>query len=168
MQVILVYALAYVSAMGFLLMWRLSQFLTTQARQHIFSIFSKWILYTVVFLRMNGSSDVTVMACFLILLFITANIVGTFLGIQSQPELSLRLARMCLTNTAILFLSGRSNLLVDKVFRISITEYHLLHRWIGRITVIEGLTHGTLSILQARTTLGAVHLSVSLVQSELI
>ncbi|KAF2849416.1 hypothetical protein T440DRAFT_508606 [Plenodomus tracheiphilus IPT5] len=160
MLITVVYALSYASAMGLLLVWRLSQFLTTQAREHIFSTFAKWLLFTVVLPRMNGSSDITTMAGSIIILFIVANVVGCVLLVQSQSELSTRLARMCVTNLVVLFLGGRSNLLVDKIFRLSNAEYHLLHRWVGRVAVIEGLAHATISITKTRVATPALDISL--------
>ena len=160
MLVTVVYALSYASAMGLLLVWRLSQFLTSQAREHIFSTFAKWLLFSVVLPRMNGSTDITIMAGSIIILFIIANVVGCALLVQSQSELSARLARMCITNLVVLFLGGRSNLIVDKIFRLSNTEYHLLHRWVGRVAVVEGLTHATLSIIKIRAATSVLDMSV--------
>ena len=160
MLITVIYALSYASAVGFLLVWRLSQFITTQAREHIFSTCAKWLLYTVILPRVNGSSDVTIMAGSIIVLFVVANVVGCVLRVQSQSELSTRLARMCVTNLVVLFLGGRSNLLVDKIFHLSNTEYHLLHRWVGRITVIEGLTHATLCMIKTKAAARIVDLSV--------
>jgi hypothetical protein len=159
MQVIIVYLIAYGSAVGLLLGWRLSQYLTTQARKRVFSTFTKWAVYSVVTRRLDGSSDITIVAGFVILLLVVANIVGSTVFIQTRTELSLRLAKLSVTNLAILYLGGRSNILLDKVFRLFHTEQQLMHRWIGRITVIEGLIHGVFEISQLRSALKPIDLS---------
>lgn len=160
MLVTVVYAVSYASAMGLLLVWKLSQLLTTQAREHIFSTFAKFLVFSVVLPRMNGSTDITVLTGFLIVLFVVANVVGSAIFVQSQSELSTRLARMCITNLVVLFLGGRSNPLVDRIFRLSNAEYHLLHHWIGRIAVVEGMTHATLVIIKRRLATSALDISV--------
>jgi hypothetical protein len=160
MLVTVIYALSYASAVVLLLLWRLSQFLTTQARERIFSAVAKWLLFSVVLPRMNGSSDVTIMAGSVIILFIVANIVACVLRVQSQLDLSMRLARMCITNLVVLSLGGRSHFLVDRIFRLSNSEYHLLHRWVGRVTVIEGLAHATLCIIKTKATTRTIDISV--------
>jgi hypothetical protein len=81
MQIIVIYVIAYGSAIGLLLGWRLSQFLTTQARERIFSTFTKWAVYTLVTRRLNRSSDVTVLTGFIILLLVAANAVGSALAV---------------------------------------------------------------------------------------
>jgi hypothetical protein len=160
MEVIIVYAIAYGSAIGLLLGWRLSQFLISQARERIFLTFTKWVVYTVVARRSNGSSDITVIAASIILLLIIANVVGSALAVRTRDELSLRLAKLSVTNLVILYLGGKSNVLLDKVFRLSHTEHQLLHRWVGRITVIEGLIHATIKFLSLRSAISPVDLSV--------
>lgn len=160
MQVILVYAIAYASAIGLLLGWRLSQYLITRARQRIFSTFTKWVVYTVITRRLSGSSDVTVMAGTIIVLLIVANCVGSALLVRTRDELSSRLAKLSITNLVILYLRGRSNILLDKVFRLSYTEHQLLHRWVGRVTVIEGLVHALLKFSQSRSAINLINLLV--------
>jgi hypothetical protein len=161
-----VYALSYVSAVALLLAWRLSQFLTTQAREHLFSTGTKWFFYTIICPRMKSSSDVTLMAGSIIMMFVVANVVGSALGVKSQSDLSIRLARLCITNIVVLYFGGRSNIVVDKVFRLSVTDYHLLHRWIGRITIIEGITHGTLCIIKTKATTRTLDLAVSSISQD--
>jgi hypothetical protein len=160
MQIIVVYVIAYGSAIGLLLGWRLSHFLTTQARERIFSTFTKWAVYTLITRRPNGSSDVTIMTGSIILLLFIANVVGSALSVQTQDEVSLRLARLSVTNLVILYLGGSSNVVLDKVFRLSLTEHQLLHRWVGRVTVVEGLTHGILEFSQLRSAIRPIDLSV--------
>jgi hypothetical protein len=77
---------------------------------------------------MNRSLDVTIIAGSVIILFIVANIVACVLRVQSQLDLLMRLARMCITNLVVLSLSSRSYFLVDCIFRLSNSEYYLLHR----------------------------------------
>jgi hypothetical protein len=161
MQVTIIYAISYASAVFFLVAWRLSQCLTIQARQHIFSTCSKWLLYTVMHPRLTGSSDVTIMAGSIIIMFIVANIVGCVISIHNTSDLSSRLARMAVTNLVILYLGGSSTLLADKGIRISNDEHHLLHRWIGRVTVVEGLAHGTFCLIKTKAATRATDLAVS-------
>jgi hypothetical protein len=165
MHFTVIYAISFASAIGFLLAWKLSQLLTIHARAHILSLYSKWFLYTIIHPRFNGSSDITIMAGSIIILFVVANIVVCRLGVQSLSDLSARLARVCGTNLVALYFGGRSNLVAGRIFRISDTEYHLLHRWIGRITIIEGLTHGTLCVIKTKAATRVADLSVSTINS---
>jgi hypothetical protein len=162
MRALIVYTIAYASALGVLLVWRLSQSLAGKVRERLVATFSKWVVYTVIFPRMNGSSDVTVVTAIVLTAFVIANVVGCILSVQTRMELSLRLAKLCVTNIVFLYMGGRSNIILDKVFRLSHQEHHLLHRWIGRVSVTEGVIHGTMDLLQSRSSFSPMNISVSL------
>ena len=160
MQATLVYTVAYASAVALLLCWRLSQFLTTKVRKRIFSTFSKWVVYTVLFPRLNESSDVTVLSAVLIVLFLAGNVIASVLALHDRDELSSRLARLSSINMVFLYLGGRTNIIVDKGFRLSHTEYWLLHRWLGRTAAAQGIIHGTIEVVHSQATPAAIKLSV--------
>lgn len=160
MNAISVYGLAYLSVVGLIATWRLSRLLTAQARQHIFSTLSKWLIYTLVFPRLNGTIDITVLAGLIITCVVIGNAVASIIGVHTKAELATRLARLCATNVTMLFLGGRTNFIVDKILRISHADYYLMHRWIGRISVVEGLVHGTLGIVQHRADTTTIDLTV--------
>jgi predicted ferric reductase len=157
----LVYAFAFFSAVLLLLCWRLSQYLTTKARERIFSTFSKCFIYTLLYRRLNGSSDITVLSAILLSLLLAGNVIASVLRFSDRHDFSLRLARLSLTNMVILYFGGRTNMIVDKIFRLSHTEYHLLHRWLGRIAVVEGILHGFLELAQSRWRPPVLELTVS-------
>ena len=62
MQAPYIYAAAYISLLSLVVIWRLFRFLTARARDHVFSLLSKWLLYTVILARVNSSSDITIIA----------------------------------------------------------------------------------------------------------
>ncbi|UPX14878.1 uncharacterized protein EKO05_0005349 [Ascochyta rabiei] len=160
MQATLVYTFAYGSTILLLLCWRLSQFLTIRVRQRIISIFLKWFVYTVVSPRLNGSSDITVLSALLIIIILTGNIFASTLALEDQNDLASRLARLSSINMVFLYLGGRTNIIVDKVFRLSYTEYWLLHRWLGRIAAAEGIVHAAVKLANHRSTPAALNLSL--------
>lgn len=160
MQATIVYAISIASVVGFVLVLRLAQLLTFHARERLFSTFSKWVLYTLVWPRAKGSSDVSILAAAAITLFLVGNIIGSVLAIRGRAELSLRLARLCTMNMTILFLGGRTSFILDKMFQLSMIEYYSIHRWVGRISIAEGILHAILNILQFRSTIRNVELSV--------
>jgi hypothetical protein len=97
---------------------------------------------------------------FIILLLVAANVVGSALSVRTRDELSLRQAKLSVANLVILYLGSRSNVLLDNALRLSHTEHQLLHRWIGRVTIIEGLIHGLLEFSQVRLAIRLVDLLV--------
>jgi hypothetical protein len=162
MRTIIVYTIAYASAVGVLLAWRLSQSLAGKVRERLVASFYKWVVYSVIVPRMNGIPDVTVITAAFLAAFIIANVVGCVLSVQTRVEFSLRLAKLCVTNVVFLYIGGRSNIILDKFFRLSHQEHHLLHRWIGRVSVTEGLIHGTIAMLQSGPSFNPIDVSVSL------
>jgi hypothetical protein len=161
MQPIFVYAISYVSFVALLLGWRLSQRLGTQVRKRAWSLFLKWMIYTVTTRRWSSSTDMSILAFFVILILYLSNIVGSILAVQDRTQFSLRLARLCMTNLVALYLGVRGNVIIDRAFRLSYSEYHLLHRWIGRLTVVEGLIHGILRFTQYKFSTNPKDLAVS-------
>ncbi|PSN58686.1 hypothetical protein BS50DRAFT_450535, partial [Corynespora cassiicola Philippines] len=94
--------------------------------------------------------------------FLVGNILGSVIGVRGRAELSLRLARLCTMNLVVLFLGGRTNFFLDKVFQISMTEHRSVHRWVGRMSVAEGILHGILDVLQRRSNMRKEDISVSI------
>lgn len=133
-----------------MIVWKIWRLLATRVRQRFLTLLSKWLFYTVILPRCRGSSNITVFAVVLIGLFILGNIAVSAVGIQSRTDLAQRLARLALINVIILFLGGRTNLFADKVLRCSFPNYYLLHRWIGRVTLLEVIVHGSLMCLEIR------------------
>lgn len=133
-----------------MIVWKLWRLLAVRVRQRLLSFLSKWLFYTVVLPRCRGSSDITVFALLLIGLFVLGNIAVSTIGIQDRTDLAQRVARLALINAIILFLGGRTNLLADKLLQWSIPDYYLLHRWVGRVTVLEVIIHGSLMYLEKR------------------
>jgi hypothetical protein len=160
MRATIVYGIAFASAIVFSLLWRLSQFLTVKARERIFSIITKWMVFTVPFPRIDGTSDVTILSATFIVILFAGNIVASLIAVRDHQDFSFRLARLSLTNMIFLYVGGRTNLFVDKIFRLSHTEYWLLHRWLGRVATLEGMVHGALEVARSRSFPSALRISV--------
>lgn len=161
MRATFAYTIAYAAAFTFLLCWRLSQSLTTKVRERIFSVISKWIVFTVLIPRPNGSSDVTVFSAALISIVLAGNALASLIALQDHNDFSSRLGRLSSINMVFLYLGGRTNIVVDKSFRLSHTEYWLLHRWLGRIAAAEGIIHGALEFAHSQSFPSALQISVS-------
>lgn len=160
MYVTLIYAISYASAIAFIVLWRLSQLLALRAGKRWFSIFWKWAIHTLVVRRRKGSSDLSILAASIIGFFFVGNVIGSLIAVRSRSELSLRLAELCLVNFVILFVGGRTNIVIDKFLRWSMTDYYLFHRWIGRISIAEALIHGVLKSLDYSSALRKLDITV--------
>ncbi len=164
MQTTHIYALSYGAALAVLLCWRLYQSLASRVRERVLLLASKWLVYSLILPRWNGSTNVTVVAAIAITMLFAGNIVGSVLVVHTQNELSIRVARLCVTNLITLYFGGGSSFILDKIFRLPRSDASILHRWVGRLTLIEGCVHGVLGLLQPKSVLEptAIELSVSL------
>ena len=142
----IIYTISYAAAGGTLLLWGLTRLLTLQARDRLSSITSKWILYTLVVQRVNGSSDVNIMRVLLFCLFVAGNVIASSFALRNSNELATRLAKLYIVNVVFLFTEGWTSLLVNKVLELLIVEYSFWYCWVGRVTVLEAVLHALLQI----------------------
>lgn len=163
MQSTQIYAIAYGAALVVLLSWRLYQSLASRVRERVLLLASKWLVYSLIMPRWNGSTNITVVAGIAITILYVGNIVSSVLAVLTRAEFSLRVARLCITNLVTLYLGGGSSFILDKVFKLPRSDTGALHRWVGRLALIEGCIHGIMELSQphpvSKTT--AIHLSAS-------
>jgi hypothetical protein len=152
MIVSLIYLVSLASAAGALLLWRCYRLLNARTRTIILLFIRKQLLYRLIYRRRNSSDDVNVLSLFNICLLVAANITACALKIRDRGELARRCGRLFLVNMVPLFLGGRRSLLADQILRIHSSEQSLLHRWMGRVCVLQGLVHATISTLAASPT----------------
>ena len=141
MQIITIFLISLGATFGAFTLWKLSQLIDAPTRKLIFSFLHKRLNYTLVVKRQKGSSDVSVLAAILIILYVTANIVVCTFRISGRAELAKRCGSLFVINMVPLYLGGRTSLIGDKVLHLNLSQYGLLHRWVGRVCVIQGLIH---------------------------
>ena len=165
MQATQIYAIAYGAALAVLFSWRLYQSLASRVRERVFSLASKWLVYSLIMPRWDGSTNITIIAGIAIATLYVGNVVSSVLAVPTRAEFSLRVARLCITNLVTLYLGGGSSFILDKVFQLPRSDTGALHRWVGRLTLIEGCIHGVMELSRPnpafKTT--AIHLSASAV-----
>ncbi|KAF2439148.1 hypothetical protein P171DRAFT_132259 [Karstenula rhodostoma CBS 690.94] len=142
MQLLTIYILCLASTIAASCIWRSWRLLDNPT---IWSFLRRQFLYTLLCRRLRTSSDINVLAGINLLVFGAANITACTLWIQNPAELGKRCGTLFIVNVIPLYLGGRTNFLIDKVFRLQLNEYSLLHRWLGRVCVMQGLLHGVLS-----------------------
>lgn len=162
MHTTIISAISFASIIGLVLVWRILQLLTFHARERLFSTISKWVFYTLVLPRQKGSTDVSLFAACLVALLLVGNVAASVIAVRSRVELSIRLARLCAINFVVLFVGGRTNLVIDKMLRWSMTDYYLFHRWIGRVSVVEALIHGIITYVERKAAIGKLEIAVNL------
>ncbi len=106
----------------------------------------KHVFYPALFERRNNGFDtVTRLHALIILTYIVAN--GILLGIRthSAADLRSRASTLAMINMIPLFFGGRMNFWIDYL-GIRLRTYYLMHRWVGRMVVLQGLLHTGLAI----------------------
>jgi hypothetical protein len=145
MQPVLVYLISFASAVGGLTLWKLYHLVDASTRRIIFSFLRKRFIYTLVLRRRRSTSDVNVLVVLNILLVVAANVTACTVRVGSSAQLAKRCGTLFMVNVLPLYLGGRTSFLADRILRLPLTEYHLFHRWIGRICVLQGLVHGIIN-----------------------
>ncbi|KAF2194711.1 hypothetical protein K469DRAFT_706201 [Zopfia rhizophila CBS 207.26] len=145
MQVTSIFLISLGSAVGALVVWKLCQRVNAPTRRFLFSFLRKKLIYTLVIRRSKSTSDVNVIAFLSILLVIAANITACTLKLTDRIELARRCGTLFIINVVPLYLGGRTSLVADRILRIRLSDYSLMHRWMGRICVIQGLVHGIIN-----------------------
>ena len=145
MQIPLIYLISLASTLGVLCVWKAFRLVDPPTRRLIFSFLRKKLLYPLVLQRQKATSNINVFAFLRIILVVAANITACTLKISDRTELAKRCGTLFMINVVPLYLGGRTSLLVDRVLRLPLSEYSLIHRWIGRICVVQGLVHGVIN-----------------------
>ncbi|KAK3115493.1 hypothetical protein LTR53_005109 [Teratosphaeriaceae sp. CCFEE 6253] len=137
------YAIALGSLLVVLFVWHLAV-RTSAWRKRGVSAIRKQMSQGVPIARPGGTASVSFSAGVGLMLIATANILASVLGISTREQLAHRLAIMSLLNMVLLSAGGRTNIVADVCLGISLQNYALFHRWLGRICVTQALIHAIL------------------------
>jgi hypothetical protein len=135
-------------------------FLRTYTTYH----FLKHVFYPHVHKYVKGSTRFDAL---LIIAFLAGNVLCLTLGMHDQAELMQRTGLLSTVNLVPLALGSHMNSVVSRC-GLGFEAYHSIHRWIGRVAVIEGVIHVILAVvpqkpnLQASTQVAALVVSLCL------
>jgi hypothetical protein len=152
MQINIIYTIALASSFGLLILWKLLSLVEISTRQLILSYLRKRFLYTLVYHRRAGTDDINVASTINIIVLIAANITACIYRLPDRAELAKRCGALFLLNATPLLLGGRMSLLIDKTMILKPNQQSLLHRWMGRVCVLQGLIHGGISAASSSST----------------
>ncbi|KAK3672624.1 hypothetical protein LTR78_007436 [Recurvomyces mirabilis] len=157
------YAIALGSLLILLLSWNLAAALGHHGRP-ILALARKCLSQTLISVRLNGSSDVSVAAGLLIAALAAANILACVIFVKDVPTLAQRSGTLALINLVPLYLGGSRSLWINIACGVSHPVHGFAHRWIGRICLALAISHGLarLSMLEWKATYMHVILMVLL------
>lgn len=152
-------ALAAIVALSivFYILGRLIGFLCTYATYH----FLKHVFYAHIHKYIRGSTRFDAL---LIIAFLTGNVLCLTLSMNGRTELLQRMGLLSTVNLVPLALGSHMNSVVSYC-GLGSEAYNAIHRWIGRVAVIEGLIHVILAVvsqnLHASTQVASIVVSLS-------
>lgn len=88
----------------------------------------------------------------LIVAFVTGNILCVAIGVENTTTLSKRLGQMSTINLIPLALGGHMNLITN-CCDIKVKNYQHVHRWLGRVAIVEGLVHSIMTAAASKPDL---------------
>jgi hypothetical protein len=154
-------SLSSIVAVCLFVVWRLS--LSDYQNRLIW--LRKVLLYSTVARRRRGTSSVSFLTAIGILTLITANIFLMRFRVHNTLDLATRASKLSLSNMSILLYGAGGNVLVNYVLKVGLGNWGILHRWLGRICLLQALIHSLcrLSLLKAR--LNSLQITVSFLPS---
>ena len=106
--------------------------------------FERFVRYPLI-VKGDYWTSVTRLELLLFVAFLACNVFALVFRLSGARDLEQRAAIVCAINITPLFLNGKPNPLIDLV-GVPLPVYHLVHHWVGRVAIIEGLLHGALTI----------------------
>ena len=124
----------------FFLMWSLIRVVHTYATFY----FLKYVFYPQIHRYFRGSSKTTCFDATLIVVFLASNVVCVVIGVGDATTLSKRMGQMSTINLIPLALGGHMNVIVN-LCGVRPENYQRMHRWLGRVAIVEGLVHSIMA-----------------------
>lgn len=99
---------------------------------------------------LRGEGTITRFQSLLVLSYLSGNVICLVFGIKNITQLGARSGLMSLVNLIPLCAGGRMNVVAD-FCGLSYENYSRAHRWIGRVAVVQGLTHAIISLVEVKS-----------------
>lgn len=145
----------YTAALGSLLAllfgWQVAR-VGDMFRRRSVQLVRKHVLQTLIVTRQKGSSDYTVGSGVGITLLLVANVVATCLHVGNLRDLIARLKAMFHVNLIPLYIGARTPILAETIFGLTPKQHSLIHRSLGWVCLIEGLSYTFLSLASEQWT----------------
>lgn len=142
-----IYGLVLASVFAVLIGWHLAAEIS-RARALLFGTtrLRKLVLQTLIFTRQPGAEDVSIGTAIAVLIWIGFNVAACALNIASKQQLASRLSAIAILNAVPLMTGGRSSLLASNVLGLSPPRQSAVHRWLGRICLVEAAAHACIRL----------------------
>ena len=112
----------------------------------------KHITYPQIHRYWRRSGKVTRLDLLVLFTFLAGNALCLAINVKGVPEFIERLGLISIINLIPLSLGANMNLIVS-LCGIRLPTYAKLHRWLGRVAIVEGLIHVTVAVSYRRPNL---------------
>lgn len=124
-------------------------------------LIQKRLEYPLIATRPQGSTNVSRLDCVFITSFVAANAACLALKITNQAQIATRSGQLFSINVILLYLGGHTSIYADKIFRVPVEKYSLMHRWAGRVCVGEAILHAVTAGIAQPGSFKRLNISVS-------
>jgi hypothetical protein len=168
MNINVIYLASLAAAFGLLLSWKVYRLIDIATQRTIIQYARKRLLYTLIYRRRASSDDINALSLFNICFLLAANVTACGLKINKRTELAKRCGSLFLVNIIPLLLGGQRSFLTDRLLPVQSSEQSLLHRWMGRICVVQGLVHSVVNATSSSPATLQILVSVQVFGSYLL
>ena len=151
MEITVVYVLTLGAIFGALVLYQTLKIINRQVQNLCIPFILKHISYPLVLVRRRGTSNMSRLHLIYLTIYITANVLCSAIGVSNWASFGERVGHLAMVNIIPLCVGGRTNLIAN-LFHLPLSEYGLMHRWIGRVCVMEGITYGVVTLTQPHTS----------------
>ena len=116
--------------------------------------FLQFLVYPQIPRYLRGSQNATSLDVLVLIIFLLSNVLTMAIGVNSVAGFLKRSGLLSVINTTPLFLGGQMNALASRC-GIGLRSYARTHRWLGRVTVLEGLIHAIVATAKRRPSLNS-------------
>jgi hypothetical protein len=132
--------------------------------------FLKYVYYPEFPQFMGYPRQTTWFDALILMAFLLGNAICMAINVNGIPDLIKRSALICTINLIPLALGAQMNLIANRC-GIRLSAYARIHRWLGRIAIIEGLIHAAASLrklnIHAREDVAGLIVSIELQEKTL-
>ena len=153
MELTLAYSIALGSFAILLIVQRITATVLRYTRPRSIQLARKHLLYKLLWTRFAGSSNVTRLHGSFLAIYFAANVTCCVLGVDNVALFASRTGLLSIINIAPLMLGGRTNPILDMI-KVDLNTYGTLHRWSGRVALLQGMTHCVLHLINKKVASG--------------
>lgn len=148
MELTVVYAISIGVIFGALGLYQSLKMISRPVQKLFIFFILKHLCYPLLLIRRRGTSNMSRLHGVYLTIYVAANVLCSAIGVSSWDLFGQRVGHLAMVNIIPLCMGGRTNLIAN-LFHLQLREYGLMHRWIGRVCVLEGIAYGVVTLTRS-------------------